>query len=336
MPDSYTPFTVTALAAAIVVPAALGLPSHAGAPGRRPSRWVGLGLGLLLGLCYLSRQEAVWLGLVVLATMVMASASADWGTRLREIGTRLWPIVAGGLIVVVPWLVRNTLELGSPFPGQTVENLFLVRNEDIFAYGERPTASAYLSQDLGTLLGNPIAAAGSALSDALLFPAFPIGVVGLVSIVGLWRSPSLRHPTALTILLLSGGLTFLATVLLFPVASRWGTYLHASGPFLVGLTATAVLGSDALAATHLSLAWLAQDQRRHRAGGTRAGDAGHGRPAAGFPGRSGPDASDSLRGHRSVPGRDRTAIRPARPRHARDRPPDVAGNGHWKACHRPA
>jgi hypothetical protein len=247
VPDSYTPFTVTALAAALLVPVALGLPRQPDDGPRQPARWGGFGVGVLLGFCYLARQEAVWLGLVVLVMAVPRGPGAA-GSRITGLVQRLWPVVLGGLVVVLPWLARNAMELGSPFPGQTIENLFLRRNEDIFAFAERPSAALYLGQDVATLLGNPLAAVAAALSDALLFPAFPIGVVGLISLVGLWRSPTLRRPSALTVLLWSGGLTFLATVLLFPVASRWGTYLHASGPLLVALTAVSALGADAAVA----------------------------------------------------------------------------------------
>jgi hypothetical protein len=247
VPDSYTPFTVTALAAALLVPAALGMPRRSDETAREPSRWAGFGVGVFLGLCYLARQEAVWLGLVVLV-MAVQVGPGEARSRVSGLVGRLWPIVLGGLVMVLPWLARNTMELGSPFPGQTIENLFLRRNEDIFAYAERPSASLYLGQGVATLLGNPLEAAAAAFNDALFFPAFPIGVVGLVSLVGLWRSPTLRRPSALTVLLWSGALTFLATVLLFPVASRWGTYLHASGPLLVGLTAVSALGADALVA----------------------------------------------------------------------------------------
>jgi hypothetical protein len=236
------------LATALLVPSALGLPGRPAEPRREPRRWAGVAVGVCLGLAYLARQEAVWLGLVILflsITRVRAEAPGSRGPTIRRI---LWPIVAGGLIVVVPWLARNALELGSPFPGQAIENLFLRRNEDIFAFTDRPSAGSYLAQGIGTLLWNPTAAAWSALVDVLLLPALPVGLVGLVSLVGLWRSPSLRHPTPLQVVLVSGGLTFFATALLFPVASRWGTYQHASGPLLVGLTATAALGADALLA----------------------------------------------------------------------------------------
>ena len=55
------------------------------------------------------------------------------------------------------------------------------------------------------------------------------------------------------VLLLSGAITFVATALLFPVATLWGTFLHARGPLLVGLIVAAVLGVDAVM-TRISLA----------------------------------------------------------------------------------
>jgi hypothetical protein len=47
---------------------------------------------------------------------------------------------------------------------------------------------------------------------------------------------------------LFAGVTFLVTSLLFPVATTWGTFLHAAGPAHVLLIVTALLGLDALIA----------------------------------------------------------------------------------------
>jgi hypothetical protein len=138
--------------------------------------------------------------------------------------------VVSGLLVVVPWLVRNTLELGTPFPGQALENMVLVRNEDVFSFANRPNLGRYLDQGLATVLWNPVSAAWAGFRDALLLPAFPVGVVGLVALLAMYRSSALRRPTALVTLLASGILTFVCTALPFPVATRWGTFLHASGP----------------------------------------------------------------------------------------------------------
>jgi hypothetical protein len=62
------------------------------------------------------------------------------------------------------------------------------------------------------------------------------------------HSPALRRPTALVAVLVSALLAFVSTVLLFPVATLWGTFMHSSGPLLVALGVVAALGGDALLA----------------------------------------------------------------------------------------
>ena len=93
-----------------------------------------------------------------------------------------------------------------------------------------------------------MSAAWDGFFNVLAVPAFPIGLLGLVALWGMRRSAALRSPTALVLLLLSGGLIFATTVLLFPVATLWGTFMHASGPLMAGLIVVAALGGDALLA----------------------------------------------------------------------------------------
>ena len=247
VPDSYIPFTVFMLAAALLTPRALG--AHSRAPDRRSRMTLaGVGLGLTLGLAYLSRQEVIWMGLTVLLFTAWAARRQPAGSRVLEAVHRLWPVILGGLLVVGPWLIRNWLELGSPFPGQAIDNMFLLRNEDIFAFSDHPDASTYMAQGPATILGNPLRAGLDGLVNVIAIPAFPVGIAGLAAAVGMWRAPALRQPTALTALLLSGLLIFLSTILLFPVATLWGTFMHSSGPLLVALGTVASLGGDALLA----------------------------------------------------------------------------------------
>jgi hypothetical protein len=248
VPDSYTPFTVFVLAGALLVPRVVGVRYGRTDDAMSPSVIAGLALGVALGLAYLSRQEVIWLGLTVVLMLAWAQRARAPGSRLRQSVARLWPVVVGGLLVVLPWLVRNWLDLGSPLPGQAIENMFLVDNEDIFAFRDRPDASTYLGQGLATILVNPITAAWDGLLNVIVLPAFPVGLVGLLALVGMRRSPALRGPTALVAVLVSAALTFGSTMLLFPVATRWGTFMHASGPLLVALGVVAALGGDALVA----------------------------------------------------------------------------------------
>ncbi|MFO1539483.1 MAG: hypothetical protein ACKOTZ_03410 [Chloroflexota bacterium] len=241
-PESTNVFLVAGLCVALCVPRALA-PSGRGLRGRLP----GLGLGMALGACWLARQEAIWLGAVVLLLVVGRAARAE-GRRGRHGLALLAPVVVGGLVVVVPWLVRQAGAFGGPFPGQASENLWLVTNPQIFAWAERPEAAAYLARGPAALAADRVRALGAQLTDVLLLPAFPVGVAGLAAVVGMRRSPAIRSASPLAVLLLGGGLTFVATALLVPVAPLWGTFLHASGPLLAGLAVVAALGGDALLA----------------------------------------------------------------------------------------
>ncbi len=141
VPDSYTPFTVFTVAAALLVPRVLGTSDVTGAPmtarrpsvagGSRPGPGARARLPVAPGghLAGPDGRCSCWPG------------RCARSRRARGCGTafaRLWPIVVGGLLVVTPWLVRNVDAFGSAFPGQAVENMFLVRNEDIFAFLDRP------------------------------------------------------------------------------------------------------------------------------------------------------------------------------------------------------
>jgi 4-amino-4-deoxy-L-arabinose transferase-like glycosyltransferase len=249
VPDSTLPFTVLAVAACVVLPAAVS-----------GDRRALVGLGVLLGLAYLTRMEAIWLG--VTFVLVLMASRAD----LRTVARRSLGVAAAAALVALPWWLRNVSVFGSPFPAQVTDNLFLTRNEQIFAYLDRPTLAEFLRQGAAQIVANIGQALWHQAVNVLLVPAAPIIVVAVLTLlIATWRRR--RHPAtlstrspglmtgALAALLISGSLTYLVTALLFPVATLWGTFEHAAGPLLVGLIVTAVIGGDAF------VAWLVA--RRH-------------------------------------------------------------------------
>jgi hypothetical protein len=246
-PDSTVPFAVLGTLDALLI--ARLLRRDAGGPARTRAALV---LGLALGLTYLARQEVIWIGLTLLLLAVPVVRRAD-GSRVRAAAWLLGPVAVGGLLLVVPWLVRQQLTFGGGSAGQVVDNLLLLRNEQIFALHDAPTLGSFLAQGIGGILGNIGRALATQATDTVVLGAFPVGLVGIVAVLGLRGRPSLRTASALVVLLLSGVITFLATALLFPVATLWGTFQHAAGPFLVGLIVAAVLGLDALM-TRISMA----------------------------------------------------------------------------------
>ena len=134
-PDSTVPFAVLGTVDALLVSHLL---RGSNADGRRP--WLrGIVLGICLGLTYLARQEVIWIGLTLVILAVPTIRSVAPGGRARHTLRLLGPVVAGGLLLVVPWLVRQQLTFGGGATAQALENMFLLRNEQIFAVHDRPT-----------------------------------------------------------------------------------------------------------------------------------------------------------------------------------------------------
>ncbi|HTS14940.1 MAG TPA: hypothetical protein VMH24_04680 [Candidatus Sulfotelmatobacter sp.] len=250
-PDSSVPFAVLAVAACCAMPAAMG-----DAPGRR---W-GVALGVLLGLAYLARQEAIWLGLTDVLLLGPELRRRVPAERRAWLIRALGPVVVSGAVVVAPWLVRQTLVFGSPFPGQAIENLWFTRNQDVFAFAQPPTMATFLAQGPAVIVEHILAGFWHQLIDVLILPTLPVGVFGLLGLAVLVGTPALRARTALRALTLAAGLLFVATGVLFPVATLAGTFLHASGPALVALIVLAALAADrAVAAIGLWRGWDKQN-----------------------------------------------------------------------------
>lgn len=244
-PDSTIPFAVLGTLDALLI-ARLLRPAPAGRSLASRGR-LAFVLGLCLGVTYLARQEVLWIGLTLVLLAVPVLRRIGGGERLRTTLRLLGPVVVGGLLVVGPWLLRQQLTFqGGGGISQALDNVFLVRNEQIFSIHDEPTLAGWLAQGVGGILEAWGRALTSQAFETVALGAFPVGIAGLVAVIGLRRRPSLRTPSALTVLLLSGALTFLATAILFPVATLWGTFAHAAGPLLMGLIVASVLGVDAL------------------------------------------------------------------------------------------
>jgi hypothetical protein len=229
LPDSTIPFTVAGVAAALALSRALAV-------GDARIARAAVVVGGALGVAWLARHEAIWFGLAAL----LLAGIAHRLTRRFVVGVG----VAGGL-VVAPWLLRNWLTFGTPLPGQTIDNVLLTANEQIYAYASRPTLTAFLDQGLDGILANIASGTAHNVFLVLAVPAAPAVVAGVAGAGWLMRRPGMPL-TALGALLLAGGLTLVVASVVFPVASLWGTFQHAAGPLLVGLAVTAVLGLDAV------------------------------------------------------------------------------------------
>ena len=229
LPDSTMPFTALALAACLLMTRIAREPR-----GARLTDLRVIGLGALIGVAALTRNEAIWIGLAwaVVAWLVPGTPRME---RVRMIG------VAGAvaLLVFAPWAWRDWVVFGSPLPGQAAANALSVTGFDIFAWNDPPTLARYLAVGPARLLEMRVDGLAHNLFSVLLLPGLPISLVGIAALPWQGRGWPVRPIVIFSLV------AFLVTSLAFPVATTWGTFLHAAGPVHVLLVLSALLALDA-------------------------------------------------------------------------------------------
>ena len=235
-PDSTLPFAALALGAAMLMARLLREAGGGEGLAARASVRALVGLGALLGLAALARNEAAWVALTW--AILAARAPLPRAERLRLVAV---PAVAA-IAVFAPWAARDWLVFGTPFPGQAIANALSVRGTDIFAWQDPPTLARYLALGPAELVGQRVAALRHDLGIDLLLLGAPASFLGLLGLPVAWRVRALRP------LFVASVLIFATTTLVFPVATVSGTFLHAAGPIHVLLIVSALLLADRVAA----------------------------------------------------------------------------------------
>ena len=228
-PDSTIPFGVLVLGACLLGTRILHDPR-----GARPTDLRLLALGLLIGLAALTRNEAIWLALTW-AWLAMRASGVSRAERLRLVGV----VAVVAMVVFAPWALRDWRVFGSPLPGQAATNALSVTGFDIFAWQQPPTLARYLATGPGALVQMRVDGILHNTVSVLLLLGMPVSLIGLVALPWQARDRSLRP------LVLVACATFLVTSLLFPVATTWGTFLHAAAPVHVLLIISALGALDA-------------------------------------------------------------------------------------------
>ena len=242
-PDSTTLFGVLAVGACLLATRILRDPR--GAALRDPRL---LGLGLLLGAAALTRNEAAWMALV----WVWLVWRLPGVTRVVQ-GRLVGIVAAVSLAVFAPWALRDWLVFGNPLPGQALANALSVTGFDIFAWQDPPTLGRYLAVGPAQLAAMRVTGVGHNLLNVLLALGLPLSGVGLAALPWQARDRAVRP------LLLLAVTTFAVTSLIFPVATTWGTFLHAAAPVHVLLIVAAACALDAgLARLAGRLGWTRQ------------------------------------------------------------------------------
>jgi hypothetical protein len=198
-----------------------------------------IALGALIGLTALTRNDAVWLALAWAIVAWRATAPAGtWSRRVRAGATLIGVPAVVALLVYMPWFLRDWAVFGNPLPGQALANAVFLDGRDVFAWAEPPTLDRYLDAGLATLIGLRVVGFLHNLGSVLLLLGVPVSALGLLGLPWAGRVPALR------LLVVFSLICFLVATLLFPVATTWGTFLHAAGAIHVLVLISALVALD--------------------------------------------------------------------------------------------
>ncbi len=170
-------------------------------------------LGMLAGLMHLARAEGfIWLFPALLSVFLFQS------------GRRVWPVpLAGYLLVMGPWFLRNSVAFGSALPAGNSSALWFTEYDQLFAYPASEIGfSSWWSAGPGPLLAARISAGWQNLQSALAVQGViflgPLMVYGGLRLRG---KPVVRMGAGMWALL------FILMSLIFPFAGARGGYFHA-------------------------------------------------------------------------------------------------------------
>ncbi len=207
--------------------------------GRRYSNLTPLFLGLLAGLFHLSRVDGLlWLGIALLATIFLRPISTQ-----KLFVTLIRPVLfclAGYLLIMGPWLVRNWLVFGTPLAPGGSFSLWLTDYNQLFSYpASQLSFSNWWASGIPAILTARLWALLFNLANTLAVQ----GEIFLLPLIclGLWLY---RRDQRIQIAVLSWGLTIFAMTLIFPFAGSRGGFIHSGAALQPVWWAVAPAGLD--------------------------------------------------------------------------------------------
>lgn len=242
----YTPFwTTTDTFASFGLAGALALAAMGLGRAHDAARWF-LAAGALAGVAHLVRADGALLLGVAAVIALWPDARTSWQARAGRAAAAL----GGYLVVMGPWLVRNTRVIGQPLPSSGTATIWLRGYNELVSYPPRAAAERFF--DWGAQ--NILASRWEALQNNLgTFVAVETWVVlGPFVLVGLWRLR--RNSLAQSAALYALGL-HLAMTLVFAYPGYRGGLFHSSSALLPYWAACGIVGLDQV------IAWVGRRRR---------------------------------------------------------------------------
>jgi 4-amino-4-deoxy-L-arabinose transferase-like glycosyltransferase len=229
VPEAFAPYT---LAGAVCL-AASGLALRDGRPG-----WYVLA-GAAAALGHLTRAD----GVLLLAPVVAPTLTLSRALRAQGRGWGVALALAAYLAVMAPWFARNWAVTGAPLASTGTLTLWLRDYDQLFSYGQLPTAAGYLAWGWGNIVASKLDALWQNLLTFVL--ANNLVLLTPFTVIGAWRA---RRAALVWPALVYGALLYAAMTFAFTFPGPRGGVLHSSSALLPALWACAALGLDAAVA----------------------------------------------------------------------------------------
>lgn len=194
-------------------------------------------LGLAAGLMHLSRADGLLWLLVGLAAVLLFQKSARFAPTFL---LSFVMVIAGYLVVMVPWFVRNAAAFGSPLGPGSMKMLWLTSYDQLFSYpAEGLTFHSWWQSGLAAIVRARSWALGINL-QRILAEQGEIFLLPLIGI-GLWH---LRKDIRIQLAFTAWVLTILAMTFAFPFAGARGGFFHSGAALQPMWWAMAPIGLD--------------------------------------------------------------------------------------------
>lgn len=190
-------------------------------------------LGFLAGLVHFTRADGlIWL----LVASFFAIRNQEY--RIKRLGL----VLAGYMIIMGPWLLRNWLSFGSLFPAGMTNNFWMTQYNDLFVYlPSQITYSNWIQQGRRVIVSN-VSGALIANLKTILFVQGQILLAPLMGL-GFWLHKKEESVWGAFAAL---GLIFVVMTAVFPFAGQRGGFLHSGSALQPLMWVLAACGFDVL------------------------------------------------------------------------------------------
>jgi 4-amino-4-deoxy-L-arabinose transferase-like glycosyltransferase len=192
----------------------------------RGSRWLLLA-GAGVGIATLARIDGMVLAIAPATAWFVRRGIGPWRTGLPRLS---WSIAvasaAAALVVVIPWLVRQQLVYGTPFPSAGGHTLWITSYNEQFSIGHPVDLSTYLGSGAPAIIGSKLTSWGLLIGRTAVLLG---GAFVLSFLYGMWRE---RRRADLAPFLVYWVVLFIVMGALFTFHAPQGAWYHSAWAWL--------------------------------------------------------------------------------------------------------